>query len=183
MENGMARIEPLSEIDANPASLAAMEAIAEAHGRLTNMKRTLARSPVALKSLMAWYDLRDEVEPFLGERATVLFAHAISAQYDCLICSTFFRRMLIEAGDDPDHIRLDDREHALVDFGRQLAIDPNAVGDDLFARLAAFLDPDQLVTLTAFGAVMAATNVFNNALKVELDEYLYAFRKPEDHRS
>ena len=32
------------------------------------MKRTLARSPVALRSLMTWYDLRDEVAAFLGER-------------------------------------------------------------------------------------------------------------------
>ena len=51
---------------------------------------------------MTWYDLRDEVEPFLGERATMLFAHAISAETDCLICSTFFRRLLIDAGEDPD---------------------------------------------------------------------------------
>ena len=73
-----------------------------AHGRATNMKRTLARSPVALRSLMTWYDLRDEVVAFLGERATLLFAHAISTGTDCLICSTFFRRLLIDAGDNPD---------------------------------------------------------------------------------
>jgi alkylhydroperoxidase family enzyme len=177
----MARIEPLADIDASPASLAALKSMAEAHGRLTNMKRTLAHSPVALRSLMAWYDLRDEVEPFLGERPTILFAHAISAQADCLICSTFFRRILIEAGDNPDHLKLDPREQAVVAFGRQLAADPNAVGDELYARLS-FLTPEQIVTLTAFGAVMVATNVFNNALRVDLDEYLYAFRKPEDHR-
>ncbi len=177
----MARIEPLADINASAASLAAMKSTAEAHGRLTNMKRTLAHSPVALRSLMTWYDLRDEVVPFLGERPTALFALAISTQADCLICSTFFRRILIEAGDDPDHIRLDGREHALVDFGRQLSINPNAVGDDLYARLAEILTPEQIVTLTAFGAVMVATNVFNNALQVELDEYLFAFRKPEHH--
>ena len=175
----MARIEPLSDADASPEAKHAMEAIAPVHGRLTNMKRTLARSPVALRSLMTWYDLRDEVEPFLGERPTLLFAHAISSQADCLICSTFFRRILIEAGDDPDHLKLDDREHALVDYGRQLASDPNAVGDAVYARVAAFLKPEQVVALTAFGALMVATNLFNNALRVDLDEYLYAFRKPE----
>ena len=29
-----------------------------------------------------------------------------------------------------------------------------------------------MTALTAFGAIMVATNVFNNALEVELDEYL-----------
>jgi alkylhydroperoxidase family enzyme len=179
----MARIDPLSEREAKPDSLEAMKATLEAHGRLTNMKRTLAHSPVALRSLMTWYDLRDAVVPFLGERPTILFAHAISTQTDCLICSTFFRRILIDAGDDPDHLRLSELEHALVDYGRRLAVNPSEVGDELYARIAGFLTPEQIVTLTAFGALMVATNLFNNVLKVDLDEYLYAFRKPEDHRS
>ena len=117
----------------------ALDEVVAAHGRATNMKRTLARSPVALRSLMTWYDLRDEVVTFLGERATVLFAHAISAGTDCLICSTFFRRLLIDAGDDPDDPRLDEREALVVEFGRQLARDPHGVGDELFDRLSQLL--------------------------------------------
>jgi hypothetical protein len=31
----------------------------------------------------------DTVRPFLGERLTYLFAHAVSTETDCLICSTF----------------------------------------------------------------------------------------------
>ena len=31
------------------------------------------------------------------------------------------------------------------------------------------------MTLTAFGAIMVATNVFNNALGVELDDYLHPY--------
>ena len=34
------------------------------------------------------------------------------------------------------------------------------------------LGREQIVALTAFGALMVATNVFNNALDVELDGYL-----------
>jgi hypothetical protein len=33
------------------------------------------------------------------------------------------------------------------------------------------------VALTAFGALMVATNVVNNALDIELDEYLQPYRK------
>jgi alkylhydroperoxidase family enzyme len=175
----MARIAPLRDDDSDitPESRAAIEEIQLAHGRVTNMKRTLARSPVALRALMTWYDLRDEVVPFLGERLTTLFAHAISSGTDCLICSTFFRRLLIDAGEDPEQLRLDEWEQAVVDFGRQLAIDPHGVSDELFERLAARWKPEQIVALTAFGALMVATNLFNNALRVDLDEYLNSYRK------
>jgi alkylhydroperoxidase family enzyme len=175
----MARVTPLelSDLDVNAESRAAMEEIQAAHGRVTNMKRTLARSPVALRALMTWYDLRDEVVPFLGDRLTTLFAHAISAGTDCLICSTFFRRLLIDGGVDPEHLRLDDWEQTIVDFGRQLAVDSHGVSDELFGRLAARLNSEQIVALTAFGGLMVATNLFNNALQVDLDEYLYAYRK------
>ena len=39
----MARIPPLQDDEADPAGRAALEGILAAHGRLTNMKRTLAR--------------------------------------------------------------------------------------------------------------------------------------------
>ena len=59
---------------------------------MTNMKWTLAHAPAALDALLEWYPLHDQVVPFLGERRTNLFCHAISTETDCLICSTFFRR-------------------------------------------------------------------------------------------
>ncbi len=173
----MARIRPLELNEATPKSRAELDdQLARGH-RATNMKRTLAHSPVALSALMTWYPLRDAVAAFVGDRSTVLFAHAISSRTDCLICSTFFRRLLIDSGDNPDKPELNERERALVDYGRQLAQDANGVSDDLYARLAAFLTPEQVVTLTAFGALMIATNVVNNALRVDLDEYLWPYRK------
>ena len=93
----MARVPPVTEPEAGPAARALLEAQRAAHGRVTNMKRTLARSPVALGALMTWYDLHGEVVAFLGARAATLFVHAVSTQTDCLICSTFFRRWLAEA--------------------------------------------------------------------------------------
>ncbi len=175
----MARIEPIDQTQAEGERREALDGVVAAHGRATNMKRTLARSPVALRSLMTWYDLRDEVARFLGDRATVLFAHAISTATECLICSTFFRRQLIDAGDDPDDLQLDDREALVVEFGRQLARDPHGVADDLFGRLSRDFLADQIVALTAFGGLMVATNLFNNALRVDLDEYLWAYRNAQ----
>ncbi len=172
----MSRIARIDPNDAEPEARAELDKQLAAHGRVTNMKRTLAHSSTALHALMTWYPLRDRVAAFLGERATTLFAHAISARTDCLICSTFFRRILVESGEDPDALALDDREQVVVDYGVQLARDANGVSDDLYERLAAFLKPAEIVDLTAFGALMIATNVVNNALRVDLDEYLEPYR-------
>jgi alkylhydroperoxidase family enzyme len=168
----MARIRPLEHGEVAGPVRAEYDRQIAAHGRMTHMKRTLAHSPVALRALMEWYALRDEALPFLGERLADLYSHAISSDTDCLICSTYFRRALIERGESPDAPALDEQERTVVDFGRCLVADRNRVPDELYARLARFFTPAQIVTLTAFGALMIATNVFNNALDVDLDPYL-----------
>lgn len=173
----MPRIAPLDSEAAPPDARAAADAHVTRHARMTNMKRTLLHSLPAFRALMEWYPLRDTVQPFLGERLTTVFAHAVSAQTDCLICSTFFRRMLIQTGENPERLKLDERETAVVDFGRALAVTPHEVPEEVFRRVERYFTPAQVVALTAFGALMVATNVVNNVLEVELDEYLQPYRR------
>ena len=172
------RVPPTTYDDLPPPARVAHDGHT-AVARITNMKRTLLHSVPAFDALMTWYPLRDTVQPFLGERLTTLFAHAVSAETDCLICSTFFRRLLIQSGENPDRLALDPWEAAVVAFGRKLAVTPYTVPDEVFAPIAARHRRGQIVALTAFGALMVATNVFNNALDVPLDEYLEPFRKGE----
>ena len=172
----MPRISPFDETTAPAASRELAAAHVATGGRMTNMKWTLARAPVALDALLQWYPLYDQVEPLLGERRAQIFCHAISVQNDCLICSTFFRRLLADSGDDPDALALDELDNLIVDFGRRLAVDPHSVDDALRARLDAHFTPQQIVLLTAFGAIMVATNVVNDALGVPLDGYLEPYR-------
>lgn len=168
------RIDPLTTYDAEMASAA--ESHVATGARMTNMKSTLAHDVRAFDALMGWYPLRDAVAEFLGDRRTELYCHAISAQSDCLICSTFFRRLLVERGEDPDAPVLDDEDDLVVELGRQLAVDAHGVSDDLFARLRERYDERQVVLLVAFGAMMLATNVVNDALQVPLDAYLEPYR-------
>ena len=176
----VARIEPLDYATATDEQRARIDAIAVSGQRVTNMKRTLARSETALRALLEWYPLHDVVAPILGRRLTAIFCHAISARNDCLICSTYFRRELIDWGENPDHLQLDEREATVVEFGRQVATDANNVTDELYERLCSFFAPEQIIDLTAFAGVMVATNIFNDALRVPLDEELYAYRARED---
>jgi alkylhydroperoxidase family enzyme len=126
---------------------------------------------------MTWYPLRDTVKPFLGDRLTTLFAHAVSSETDCLICSTFFRRILIDSGENPDQLEMDAREAAVVAYGRALAVTPHRVPADVYDAVAAYFGDEEMVALTAFGALMVATNVINNALGVPLDDVLQPYRR------
>lgn len=172
----MSRITPIEERSAPEESRELAAAHLAAGGRMTNMKWTLARAPVALEALLQWYPLYDQVVPFLGERRTNLFCHAISTQAECLVCSTFFRRILKDAGEDPDALELDDTDELIAELGRRIARDAHAVDDAMHARLREHFDESQVVLLIAFGAIMLATNVFNDAMGVPLDDYLQPYR-------
>ena len=172
----MTRIAPIDPVGAPETSRSLAEAHEAAGARMTNMKWTAARSPETLAMLLSWYPLFDRIAGFLGERRAQLLAHAISDRNDCLICSTFFRRILIDAGEDPADLRLDEEDELIVELGRALADDPH-IGEDLYGRLAERYDEQQLVELAGFGAIMVATNVFNDMLGVPLDDYLQPYRK------
>lgn len=172
----MQRISMVDEATApEPVRAAIHEQIAK-NGRVTHMKRTLLHALPAYRAYMEWYTLRDELQAFLPPRTVLLYAHAISTQTHCLICSTFFRRIIIESGEDPENIQLTPKEDVLVAYGRQLAADANGVSDALFARLQEFFRESEIVLITAFAGLMIATNLFNNALKIPLDPYLEAYK-------
>jgi alkylhydroperoxidase family enzyme len=172
----MARIPPVTLEDAPPDIAAAWRDVEASHGVVTNMKATLLHSPTALKAVLEWYALFDRVKPALGKRLAVLFCHAISLENSCVLCSTFMRREIANGGENPDHLELDDREEAVVAFGRQLAADPNRVPDDLFRRLQRYFKPAEIVDLTVFGALMIVNNVVNSALEIDVDQSLAPHR-------
>jgi hypothetical protein len=144
-------------------------------GRMTNMKRTLLNSVPAFNALMEWYTLRDEAAKFLSLLDINFFCYAISAQNDCLICSTFFRKILKDENIDFESFAFSPLQQTLVDYGRAMVIDPKGIGDELFSELRKYFNDEQIVLLTAFGAIMIATNLINNTLKVELDGYLMGY--------
>ena len=145
------------------------------HGRITNMKRTLLHSVPAFKIYMEWYSLRDMLIPFLGERAVSIFAYAISTGNECLICSTFFTQILVDAGDDPDNLVLSEVEQLLVNFGAAITKHPHSIPKDIYARLRELFTDEQLVLVISFAGIMTATNLFNTVAKVPLDEVLYGY--------
>ncbi len=162
---------------------AASDRQVELHGgRITNMKATLLSHVPSFTAYMEWYTLRDELVPFIGERAVSLFSYAISDENDCLVCSVFFRRILIDNGEDPDNPQVTEAEQLLIDWGRLIASTPGDIPDEFYARLEKVFNPQLRVLLLAFAGQMVATNLFNTVGRVPLDEVLYEYRKPGDER-
>src|SRR3954453_4646019 len=171
----MSRITPITPEQATGEMRRALDDGMARWGRMTNMKRTLLHSLPSYHALMQWYPLFDAVKAFLGERLAIIFAHTISSESDCLICTTFMRRLLINQGENPNELNLDEKGQVLVEFGRNLVRPANRVPDELYRRLAGHFNPEQIVALTAFASLMVATNMINNILEVDLDEYLYEY--------
>jgi len=172
----MPRVPPIEREQINGEARARFDRELARFGRLTNMKRTLLRSPPAYQALMQWYCLFDVIKAFLGERLAIIFAHAISAGSDCLICTTYMRRILIEWGENPNELDLDEKGKTLVSFGRAVVTPGNRVPQKIYRQLERWFSGEQIVALTAFAGLMVATNIVNNVLEVELDEYLYEYR-------
>jgi len=176
---------PMTSYDTlGPEGKAASDRQLELHGgTITNMKSTLLSHVPSFTAYMEWYTLYDELVPFIGERAVSLFSYAISDENDCLVCSVFFRRILIDNGEDPDNPQVTEAEQLLIDWGRLIASMPGAITPDFYAKLEVAFHPELRVLLLAFAGLMVATNLFNTVGKVPLDEVLYDYRKPGDERT
>jgi len=147
------------------------------HGRITNMKKTLLHSVPSYKALMEWYTLRDVVQPFIGERGVNFFCYAISTENSCLICSTFFAQILDELGIDFEAFDFTEQEKLLIDYGRALVSKPHEIPESIYQDLKKNFNEEQIVSLTAFGSIMIATNLINTALKIDLDDELVPYTK------
>lgn len=175
----MARIEPISSEASSPELRQAFQKhVQDYNARITNMKATLGHSTLAFEVYMQWYPLYIEVEKIVGKRAAYLFAHAISTGSDCPLCSTFFRRIIIDAGESPETLVLSTEEQELLEFGSAIAQNKGVVSDALFNRSAQRYSTKELVVLIAFAGQMIATNIFNNVIETDIDSYLTPYLKP-----
>lgn len=146
------------------------------HGRITNMKRTLLNDPPSFKAYMEWYTLKDRLVPIIGERAVSLFSYAISSGNNCMICSLFFRKILVDSGEDLDNPTLSPEEKLLMELGRRIAVDPHNIDENIYEELSERYTDQERTLIIAFAGIMYATNLFNTVAKVELDEVLYAYK-------
>src|SRR6185503_2565734 len=153
----MARIEPLATKEISPEVKNSFERhVQEYGGRITNMKATLGHSLIAFEAYMQWYPLYAEVEKILGKRMAYLYAHSISCAADCPLCSTFFRKIIIDSGETPEKLDLTETQKDLLDFGSSIAKHKGNIADHLYDLVAKKYSGTEMVILTAFAGIMIA---------------------------
>ena len=103
-----------------PAVKAAYEEELRRAGRVTNMKAVLLHSLPAFKVFSGWHTVKDEVRAAVGERALSIYSHAISATAGCLLCSTYFRRLLLNEGVRPEDFAPTAEEALLIELGHAI---------------------------------------------------------------
>jgi hypothetical protein len=174
----MPRINPVPVEKAPPDVKAAFEKhITDYDARITHMKATLGHSLLAFEVYMQWYPLYEEVKKIVGERLAYLYAHAISSGSNCPLCTTFFRRIIMEKGENPDELSVAPFEQPLLDLGSEMAHNQGRIPPPVYEKVATQYTSQQLVILIAFAGQMIATNVFSNALEIEIDPYLIPYKK------
>jgi hypothetical protein len=168
-----------SYADASPKARKEYDYWTRRSGRITNMKRLMLRDLPTYHTYMLWYELYDRLVELIGKKPADLFCYAISTTNHCLICSMFFRQILVDAGQTPEQFTLTAIEQLLMDFGAAIAADPNQIPEDIYDQLQQEFNPDQLVLLIGFAGQMVATNYFNMISKVALDDVLEPYATPE----
>lgn len=169
----MARISPVPVHRLTPeVRTAFFNHVAEYKGRITNMKATLGHSLPAFQAYAQWYPLYENVQRILGPRLASFYAFAISEAAECIWCSLFFRKIIIDGGEEPDALDLTPNEQLLLNFGSLIVHSLGDVPDPIYRQVSALYTEAQLVTLIAFAGQMIAANVFNNVIQTDIDEHL-----------
>ncbi|MHB1172217.1 MAG: hypothetical protein ACYCZY_06940 [Lacisediminihabitans sp.] len=164
-----------------PQAKAASDRQFAAHGgSVTNLMSTLLGNLPSFTAYMEWYTLKDELVPWIGERAFTLFCYVISDENGCLTCSLFFRKILVDSGDDPDNPEVTETEQLLMDWGRLIVRSPHDIPQDFYGRLEQAFNPERRLTLLAFAGQMVATNLLTTVGRIPLDEGLEQYREQQD---
>lgn len=167
----MGFLAPLDDDDLTPDAAEAARRFLAAHpGPLSPLDRTLLGSAAAFDAYQGWFTLRDELVPYLGERAVTLFSFAISDGYPAPYPAGFFRRELELNGDDPVDPQVTEAERLLIDWGRGLGAGAASVAPGLAARVEQTFQPKLRLLLTAFAGLTVAVCVFTVVGGVELEQ-------------
>lgn len=178
----MPRISPVDQ-NVSPEIKTAFERhVREYRGRITNMKATLGHSLTAFESYMSWYPLYEEVKTILGERLAYLFAFSISQASNCPLCSTYFRKIIIDRGERPEALTISGEEQEVLDFGAAIAEKQGHISDGIYEAVAKRFAPKEMLVLIAFAGQMIATNILNNVIGTDIDDYLQEYLEPKQYK-
>ena len=140
---------------------------------ITKEKLTLLHNVPCFEALeVESYRIDRELQKFVTERAAFIYEYAISLGNECLVCSTYFKNKLAEFGvSNMDDFELTEDERLLLDLAGAITTDVRHIPEDIYARLTARFNEEQIVVIVTMGVFMVANNYFNDILKVDPSPY------------
>jgi hypothetical protein len=110
-----------------------------------------------VSSFPEWRVLREEIVPFVGERALSLLAFAVFDEADGFEGAAYFRELLSEAGTDVDAPEVTEAEGLLIRWGRLFARDAEGIPADVQTQFERAFNPQLREKLVQFAALTVAT--------------------------
>lgn len=174
----MARVKTLT---AEEAPEAARETFAEVtgYGPFASLAGAMAHRPPILNRVFGLLgDLRDE--GVLDRRSLELALVAVSKLNACDYCVAHHSPMLNVVGASKEAIEnildyenvaeFDAKDRLVIEYARQVTVDPNRVRDGVFDALREHFDEAQIVELTWRIALCGAFNRFNDVLQLDIED-------------
>jgi hypothetical protein len=104
-----------------------------------------------------WATLREEIVPYVGERALALLAFAVFDEADGFEGAAYFRESLRVSGTDVDSPEVTESEGLLIRWGRLFARDAEGIPADVQAEFERAFNPQLREMLVQFAALTVAT--------------------------
>lgn len=130
-------------------------------GRLSDLDRALLNNVTVFEAYTPWFDVREELEELVGERAVNLFSLALARAVPAPYPTAFFEGELRDNGDDPDAPQVTEAEALLLEWGRAVGADPSRVPDDLIARVEQTFKPSTRAVLAGYAGLTFAVCIFS----------------------
>jgi uncharacterized peroxidase-related enzyme len=176
----MARVTYIEEDSTeNPVIRDAFERMRVKRGKVTNIYKAFAHKPEILATMgpfVAAVQRPDELDPKLKERIILRVSMLNHSAYCTHAHVQISAKMGFTPGeisemDDPTTARIDDAEKAALKYAEEMTLSPGSIRDRTYEDLARHFSESQIVEITAIAALYNMINRFNEALKLDPEEY------------
>jgi hypothetical protein len=116
-----------------------------------------ASVPDQVSPFPEWETLREQIVPYVGERALSLLAFAVFDEADGFEGAAYFRESLRESGTDVDSPEVTESEGLLIRWGRLFARNSEGIPADVQAEFEGVFRPQLRELLVQFAALSVAT--------------------------
>lgn len=176
----MARVSYIDENQtSNPEIIEAFDRMIKKRGKLTNIYKALAHKPEILKTIgpfVAAVQKPDELDPKLKERIILRVSRINRSAYCChaheqISTKMGFTRDEIDELNNPVSANISDAEKAALIYAEALTVNPGSIPDSVYKNLEKYYSESQIVEITALAALYNMINRFNEALKLDPEDY------------